>query len=91
MLGLVLYGARRYEEAVEALQNEATYGSTSGRVLAASLAQLGRIEEAKAEARKFLALNPVFSVARWAEAQPFHEEAARRHFVEGYLKAGLPM
>jgi hypothetical protein len=58
--------------------------------MAASLAQLGRSEEAKEEGRQFLAVNPHFSVQQWAAIQPFRHEADRQHFVEGYLKAGLP-
>jgi TolB-like protein/class 3 adenylate cyclase/Tfp pilus assembly protein PilF len=89
-LGLVEYTAGRYEDAVKTLQNEATYRTGSQRVLAASLAQLGRIEEAKAEAAKFIAAHPNFSIKRWADIQPFQREADRQHFIDGYLKAGLP-
>jgi TolB-like protein/Tfp pilus assembly protein PilF len=89
-LGLVEYTAGRYEDAVKTLQNEATYRTGSQRVLAASLAQLGRIEEAKAEAAKFIAAHPNFSIQRWADIQPFQREADRQHFIDGYLKAGLP-
>jgi class 3 adenylate cyclase len=39
----------------------------------------------------FLAVNPHFSVRYWASTQPFEHEADRQHFVEGYIKAGLPM
>ena len=89
-LGLVEYTEGRYEDAVTTLRNEATYRTGSQRVLAASLAQLDRIEEAKAEAAKFIAAHPNFSIQRWAEIQPFQREADRQHFIDGYLKAGLP-
>ncbi len=88
-LGLVEYAAGRYEDAVQTLRHESTHRSGSQRVLAASLAQLGRMEEAKAEARQFLAAHPHFSTREWASIQPFRE-ADRQHFVDGYLKAGLP-
>ena len=67
-----------------------THRSGSQRILAASLAQLGRIEEAKVEAAQFLAAHPQFSARHWANTQPFQREADRQHFIEGYLKAGLP-
>jgi TolB-like protein/Tfp pilus assembly protein PilF len=89
-LGVVEYAAGRYEEAVETLRHESTHRSGSQRILAASLAQLGRIEEAKVEAAQFLAAHPQFSAQHWADTQPFQREADRQHFIEGYLKAGLP-
>jgi len=60
------------------------------KILAASLAQLGRMEEAHAEAEKLLKGNPSFSASYWASTMPFLHEKDRQHFVEGYLKAGLP-
>ena len=77
-------------EAIEALKHEATYRTGSQRVLAASLAQLGRLDEAKAEAALFLSDNPDFKARRWADIHPFQNPGDREHFVEGYLKAGLP-
>ena len=90
-LGFASYAARRYVEAVEALRHEATYRTGSQRILAASLAQLGRLEEAKVEASQFLAANPSFRIRQWANANPFRNSNDREHFVEGYVKAGLPM
>lgn len=89
-LGFANYAARRYEDAVEALRREATYRTGSQRILAAALAQLGRIEEARREAAEFLSRNPDFRARSWADAHPFRDLADREHFVEGYLKAGLP-
>jgi TolB-like protein/class 3 adenylate cyclase/Flp pilus assembly protein TadD len=89
-LGLVEYLAGRYEDAVEPLRHEATRRSGSQRILAASLAQLGRLEEAKLEAAQFLAAHPHFSTKHWADRQPFQREADRQRFIDGYLKAGLP-
>jgi hypothetical protein len=34
--------------------------------------------------------NPLFTIGRWAESQPFRDEATRQHFIDGYRKAGLP-
>jgi TolB-like protein/class 3 adenylate cyclase len=91
ILGYVQYAAGRYEDAVETLRHESTHRTGSQRILAASLAQLGRMEEAKVEAAQFLSANPHFSVQHWARTQPFQNEEHRQHFVDGYLKAGLPM
>jgi tetratricopeptide (TPR) repeat protein len=90
-LGLVQYLAGSYEDAAETLRHEATHRSGSQRVLAASLAQLGRMDEAKLEAAQFLAAHPSFSIEDWANRQPFQRPGDRQRFVEGYLKAGLPV
>jgi len=89
-LGFLKYAQGRYEEAVEALRHESTRRLQSQRILAAGLAQLGRLEEAKVEAEQFLGAYPHFSVQNWAKGQPFRRDADRQRFVEGYLKAGLP-
>jgi TolB-like protein/class 3 adenylate cyclase len=89
-LGLAQYAARQYESAVETLREEATYRTASRRILAASLAQLGRSDEARREATLFMASNPHFTVSYWAQLQPWRDAATLAHFVEGYRKAGLP-
>ena len=89
-LGLVQYAARQYEAAVETLRSESTYRTGSRRILAASLAQLGRINEARQEAELFMASNPLFTISGWIATQPIRDEAMRAHFIEGYSKAGLP-
>ena len=91
LLGLVEYAAGQYETAVETLRHESTHRLGSQRILAAGLAQLGRMEVAKAEAAQFLAAHPHFSIQHWGNTQPFQREADRQHFIDGYLKAGLPM
>jgi TolB-like protein/class 3 adenylate cyclase/cytochrome c-type biogenesis protein CcmH/NrfG len=90
MLGLTQYAARQYEAAVETLRKDATYRTGSRRILAASLAQLGRKTEAHREAALFMASNPHFTISNWVATQPFRHEAMREHFVDGYRKAGLP-
>jgi TolB-like protein/Tfp pilus assembly protein PilF len=88
-LGLAQYAARQYEDAVMTLKQAPQLG-VGRRILAASLGQLGRVEEARAEALEFLKDNPNFSTQYWASTEPFLNETDCQHFVEGYLKAGLP-
>ncbi|MHC2361738.1 adenylate/guanylate cyclase domain-containing protein [Rhizobium leguminosarum] len=90
LLGQAQYAAGHYEAAVAVLRREETYRTGSRRILAASLAQLGRLDEARQEAEMFLVSNPHFSVRHWRHSQPFKDEAALNHFIEGYTKAGLP-
>jgi TolB-like protein len=89
-LGQAQYAARDYAAAIETLRRDETYRTSSRRFLAASLAQLGRLEEARAEADLFLVANPSFSIRHWAETEPFRDAATLEHFVDGFRKAGLP-
>jgi TolB-like protein/class 3 adenylate cyclase len=90
MLGQAQYALRDYKSAVQTLHRPETYRTTSRRILAASLAQLGRLEEARREAEMFMMSNPHFTIRHWSASQPFRDEDVRRHFVEGYRMAGLP-
>jgi tetratricopeptide (TPR) repeat protein len=90
MLGEAFYAAREYEKAIEALKKKETYRTESRRLLAASLALAGRIDEAHREAELFLVSNPKFTIGKWAALQPFRDESMRQHFIEGLRKAGLP-
>jgi tetratricopeptide (TPR) repeat protein len=84
------YAARQYENAVATLRHEATYGTPSRSILAAALAQLGRLEEARIEGRLFMADYPDFRIESFLDTQPFRHRADREHFAEGYRKAALP-
>jgi tetratricopeptide (TPR) repeat protein len=84
------YAARQYEKAIATLRREATYGTPSRSILAAALAQLGRIEEARVEGRLFMADYPSFRIESFLDTQPFRNKADREHFAEGYRKAALP-
>jgi TolB-like protein/class 3 adenylate cyclase/Tfp pilus assembly protein PilF len=89
-LGGAEYLDGQYDRAVTTLRREETYRTISRRTLAASLAQLGRLDEARREAEFFMASNPDFTISDWAESSPFRDKAAGQHFADGYQKAGLP-
>jgi TolB-like protein len=89
-LGQAQYAAGEYEAAVETLRRDETYRTSSRRFLAASLAQLGRLDEARAEAELFLVGNPHFTTRHWAATEPFRDAATLEHFVDGFSKAGFP-
>jgi len=90
LLGAAQYASRQYESAVATLRKESTYRSGSRRTLAASLAQLGRLDEACQEAKLFMVSNQNFTISAWVASHPFPDEATRQHFIDGYRKAGLP-
>lgn len=89
-LGQAQYAAGDYASAVETLRNNETYRTNSRKFLAASLAQLGRLEEAVREGEMFLVAHPHFTIDHWINSQPLRDMAVRDHFVEGFLKARLP-
>jgi TolB-like protein/Tfp pilus assembly protein PilF len=89
-LGQAQYANRDYEAAVATLRREQTYRTTSRRFLAASLAKLGRLEEAREEVALFLISNPHFTIRHWVATQPFRDDATLEHFVDGFRRAGLP-
>jgi TolB-like protein/class 3 adenylate cyclase len=90
MLGQAQYVLRDYASAVQTLRRPETHRTTSRRTLAASLAQLGRVDDARREGQLFMMSNPYFTIRQWADSQPFRDEEIRQHFVDGYRKVGLP-
>jgi len=86
-----LYLLKRYVEAAETARQSLgqRWFHTACRVLAASYAQLGMIEPAKAAMRELLASD--HSEKTIAEAiRPFGRAADRSNYSEGLRKAGMP-
>jgi len=85
------YMAGRYLEAVEFARQsvELRPGLMSAhRILCASLAQAGQIEEAKEVMRTLLRLHPTMTIAWIKESVPYTPEPMSK-FLEGMRKAGL--
>jgi tetratricopeptide (TPR) repeat protein len=86
----------RYEEAAAWLRRSIESNRNnpmSHFQLAAALALLGRVDDAKTAARGGLALNPQFTIARYERALPYLDSAyiaGRQATIEGLRKAGLP-
>jgi adenylate cyclase len=89
-LGIALYVARRYEEAVKTLKRSEPPNAMVYRWLAASYAQLGRESEAGEAAAEYLKRTPDFSIAKHLEIVPFRNAEDRDHYLDGLRKAGLP-
>ncbi|MEZ5831055.1 MAG: adenylate/guanylate cyclase domain-containing protein [Dongiaceae bacterium] len=90
LLGQTEYARKNYEKALTPLRHESTYRTHSRRILAAALAQLGGIDEARREAKLFLVTNPHFTISHWLHYWPGRDQDVRDHFVDGFRKAGLP-
>ena len=88
-MAIAAYAAQRYEEALEAnrrLAGRRQYWDIAR--AAACYAQLGRIDEARAQAAEALRLKPDFHLA--AERLSYKNSADAEHVREGMRKAGLP-
>ena len=94
ILGFAQFAAGQYEEAVRTLKNEATYRTGSRRLLAAALSQLGQLEEAREEAKLYLARNPQFRIGHWFETHPYRnwlcETGSSKDFARPGCQSDLP-
>jgi adenylate cyclase len=85
------YLARRYEDSIEAGRRALAFtptANTARKYVATSLAQLGRIEEARAEIAQLLGYQPSASLALFRQHGFRHKWMSELH-IEGLRKAGL--
>ena len=88
-LGQVYFHQARYDDALSVLQKMSEPGQAH-RLMAATLAHLGRLEEAANHASAFLELVPSFSVNEFSQTEPFQDPAELDRYVSGLRLAGLP-
>ena len=84
-----LFHLERYNEAIAALRNMATFHSWHYAYLAAAYAHAGKIAEARHELAAFLNARPGATIAAVAAAEPYSEPALLDHLLDGLRKAGL--
>jgi len=92
-LGLAYYMLRSYEEALTPLHEFVSQAPNfrPGRVwLAATFAQLGRLEEARTEAAEVLRIDPGWTSSRVFRKGGYLRDKDVDHLTEGAHKAGLP-
>ena len=89
-LGFAQFANGQYDDAARTLRREETYRTASRRILAASLALLGRISEAREEAKLFLSTSPHWRISKWVESQPFKNPKDAKQWIDAYRLAGLP-
>jgi len=86
--------AGHYEEAIETANRVKTRAPDRDHariVLAAAYSAVGRMEQAKSEARELLRIDPKFSVSGWKDGQPDFKDRTMLDKVSGLLvQAGLP-
>jgi adenylate cyclase len=88
-LGACYFQLGRYEDALEVLRRIEAPEQVR-RLLAATYAHLGRLEEARHEAQEFLKLVPGFSISEWAKTEPYTDQKELERYAVGLIKAGLP-
>ena len=89
-LGIALHAAKRYEQAIAALQKIATLRDRHHAYMAACYVELGNREAAQVQVAEVLKINPNFSSENLSETMPYKNDADRIHLREGLHKAGLP-
>jgi TolB-like protein len=89
-LGVVLFVARRYEDASAAFVRSPEMLDWVEAYLAACCTYLGRTEQAKAHAARTLQLTPGFTVARFMSREIYKRAEDTAHLTEGLRRAGIP-
>src|SRR5262249_60899430 len=92
LLGLSHYMLKQYSEALPLLRDYVSQApnSRSGHLwLAAAHAQLGRLEEARAEAAEVLRVQPNYTIAGGTRsAVAFKSTNVEKHFLDGVHNSG---
>lgn len=60
------------------------------RLLAASFAHLGMLDDARAQADLVLKLHPQFTISNWAQRPPYKDQAILDRYMDDLRRAGLP-
>jgi adenylate cyclase len=92
-LGLAHYLLKRYGEAVRLMRECASRLPNlqwPHLWLASAYAQLGQLDEARAEAAEVLRINPGFTIERYKPLAPYKDPKDLEHRIDGLRKAGLP-
>jgi adenylate cyclase len=90
LLGRALYGQHNYADSLETFRKITKPRYDRHAFMAASYGQLGRTDEAKAQAALVLQLKPDFTVGNYVASLPYANQSDRDHLAEGLGKAGLP-
>ncbi len=90
-LSVIQYLRGDYEGAVSTLTKVNEMAVWDFRFIAASYAQLGRLDEAKIYVDKVLSDDPGFSLDKFRNSVQFRLESDKEHFLEGLVKAGFPL
>jgi adenylate cyclase len=88
ILGEIHFDLGNYQDAVKTL-SQMHDKSDAYRLLAASHALLGDVDQARHYADQVLVLQPEFTLAHWRNVPPDRNPETRERYLEGLKKAGL--
>ena len=91
-MGLAHFAKQRYEEAASWLEQSRKSRldfQLAHRGLAATYAQLGRLEEARKALQEYLRLAPGETVSRVKSQVPYTEPDFMERYIDGLRKAGM--
>jgi adenylate cyclase len=87
-LGETYFNVADYRKAIDLLKRMRDL-SEARRLLAASYAHLGKMEDARHHAAELMKVHPNFSIAHWREVPPFKDQEPLERLIDGMRKAGL--
>ena len=87
---MALFGLERYEDVVRNFHDIATPQYYDNHLLAAALAQLGRLREAEAAKQNALSLLPSFSISMFTAFDFYKNREDQQRVIAGLRKAGFP-
>ena len=90
VLGTAQIANGQYEDAVVTLRREEIYRAPSRRYLVAALALSGRVQEAKEEARFFLAAYPHWRISTFMETHRNKSQKDDQLWIDAFRLGGLP-
>ncbi|MFO0990929.1 MAG: adenylate/guanylate cyclase domain-containing protein [Hyphomicrobiales bacterium] len=88
--GAALFQLKRYQEVLDGLAMVHKHQPWELAYIAASLAFLGRNEEARRKVEQLLADRPDMTIERMLKLERYQAAEEKAHFCEGLRKAGLP-
>jgi TolB-like protein/Tfp pilus assembly protein PilF len=89
LLGAAYFNARRYDDAIKALEHVANAATWVKAYAAASCAMAGRTDCARRIAKSLASEAPHFSAEAILRKEPYRNPADLQHLAEGFQKAGL--
>ncbi len=90
-LAWIYFVARRYEDAIAALERREPKTNFTYLLLAACYAQVHCVEEAAAAMKTFKELEPGYSIEIAASTEPFKYPEDLEHWLSALRRAGLPV
>jgi tetratricopeptide (TPR) repeat protein len=90
ILAIALFTEKRYEEALQTLNQASSLQYYDHALMAAANAHLGKEQEAGSEAAEVARTRPGTTIPWMLKIVPYKHQADRDHLAEGLRKAGLP-